>query len=409
MSSNETYRLSAGTLFILTAVIIIISCAGRQNLKRTDRITSFPVILQTIPVTGRLIEQETQRPVANATLHISGTSITASTDSTGLFDFPEVPIGMHRMMIHIPEYYPLVRSIGASPLALDSLLIAVPAASFMPHDTCRTVQGKIRMLEMQIGQLRKALSGCSEEIGLFQDYLIGHQPECTIMNPEVIEYKRETNKRGFIISYTLREPLVLENRFLGYQMKVFFKKAVFKEYRTVYYLDYTAGIQFSEMNASDEGQFRGWQKARCQVYEGSFRHFLSALATRHIEQEGFVLYRPPHVSPQGRPLLGYGTRQPEWAVIHEPYQFVRKLDGNRFELDFDGIIRVSYIFKGLGDKGGGTWGLTGKGQSSTIQLTNGPIQFNRYGHLVSLNTPHFTEYWKTIQVSEMLPLNYRPD
>lgn len=407
-SGNRNY-LSSALLWLLFAGIGLFHCSVQQGLKRQKRISEFPVILRTIPLTGRLIEQETRNPVADAKLFISGTSITTSTDTFGVFHFENIPFGMHRMMIFLSGYYPVVRSIGVSPEYQDSVIIAVPGASFIRQDTCRTDQAKIHMLEIQVNELRKALSGCSEEIALFRDYLIGHQPECQIMNPEVIEYKRENNNRGFFISYTMREPLILENRFLGYSMTVFFQKAIFKEFRYIYQINYSASIQFMEMETADQKQMNEWKKERQHVYEGSFRHFLSALATRQIEQEGFVLYRPPHVNPQGKPLLGYGTRQPEWTLIYDPYQFVRQLARNRYELDFEGIIRVSYIFKGLGDKAERTWGLTGKGQSSTIQLINGPIRFNRYGHLLSLNTPHFTEYWKTVQVSEMLPLFYRPD
>lgn len=359
---------------------------------------------------GHLVQQPSLEPLSMAKMYIAGTSMVAMTDTTGLFHLKNIPTGEHQLMIDLPGYYPVVLGIDIKPEMIVPFRIEVPEKSLIAKDTCQTEDSRIVMLEHQIADLRRKLSKCSEEIALFSRYLVGHQPECKIVNPEVIEYKREENKHGFLIHYTLRHPLILKNEYTGYRMTVFLQNAVFREYHYKYSINYSATVSYEPLKSNDARQCKFWRRMRRHVYEGSFRNFLVALAENTLVQEGFVLYRPSQVNMEGRALLGYSNQQSSWSLVYDIQElFVRDEEHDNFILSFDSMIRVAYILKGLGDKSTAEWGLSGDGQSSTIQLVSGPIQFNKYGHLLGYSKPHFSGYWKTTQISERLPLYYNPN
>ena len=397
-------------LFLFTRLsflicLLSIACATNRLTYHDESVSGFPIILPSISLMGHLVFQSSLEPVPMADLYIAGTSISAMTDSVGMFHLKNIPTGERQLMIELPGYFPVVLEID-----VKSEIVEVPEKSLVAKDTCQTYDSRIEMLELQVADLRRKLSICSEEIILFANYLVGHQPECEIINPEAIDYRREDNKQGFIIHYSLRHPLILENRYLGYRMTVFLQKAVFREYQYKYSIDYDASVNYESFESADTKQIKFWNQMRRRVYEGSFRNFLVALVYNNLDQEGFVLYEPSQINMEGRALLGFSNQQSNWSILYDIQKMItRNDDGESCQLNFGGMIRVAFIMKGLGDKSGTEWGLTGDGQSSTIQLVNGPIQFNRYGHLLGYSQPRFSGYWQTTQISELLPLDYNPN
>lgn len=394
----------------LIVSLLLISCSSNQMADYQDVTSGFPIILQGTSLMGHLVCETTQEPVPMAKMYVKGTSITSMTDTSGLFHLKNIPVGKRTLMIDVPGYFPVVMGLDVQSEIVIPFRIEIPEKSLVATDTCQTTEARVEMLEHQIIDLRYKLSKCSEEIALFEKYMVGHQSECKIINPEVIDYVCEENKHGFTIHYNLRHPLILENNYTGYRMTVFWEKAVFREYYYKYSIDYTASVNFESIESVDLKQVKYWNRMRRHVYEGSFRNFLVALVHNNLDQEGFVLYQPSQVNMEGRALLGYSNQQSAWSLVYEPQKlFSRAEKSQAYTLAFDGMIRVTYILKGLGDKSTSEWGLTGDGQSSTVQLVNGPIQFNQYGHTIGYIQPHFSGYWKTTQISELLPLDYNPN
>lgn len=400
-------RLFFSAYLLLLIVICVLSCTAQKELINNKPVFDFPVLLPTTQLIGHLVDSETSQPIKNARLFIGGNSIFSKTDSIGTFHFKNIPLGMHDLMVMLAGYYPLILRIEVSSEFHSPFLLEVPSKALVRKDTCQNNESRVQMLQMQIADLRRKLSKCSEEITLFRNYIIGNQPECRIINPDVIEYERKEHKSGYVVHYQMRHPLLIKNDFLGYHMTVFFKKAVFKELHNIYSIDYYASVHFKEMQPVDEKQMSLWNRNRRSVYDGSFRNFLMALANRQVEQEGFVLYMPPQTNTLGINSLGVASQDPTWSYVHDPYQFIKQIDHETYELNFEGMLRITNVYNDLGSRSRRLWGLTGQGQSSIIQLVDGPVQFNKYGHQTNLVNPNFSEYWKTKQVSELLPLNYK--
>lgn len=394
-------------LLVLSGILGFFQCAAQKEFTRKKEIVDFPVLVPTTQIIGNLVQAETDQPIQSAQLFINGNSISSRTDSMGTFQFRNIPTGLHDLMIDVEGHFPIILRIDISSKFYSPFLLEIPSSALIQRDTCQTNDSRVEMLQIQIADLRHKLSQCSEEINLFKKYIIGNQPLCHLVNPDVIDYERKDHKSGYVIHFTLRHPLILENRYLGYRMTVFFKKAVFKEIHQIYSIDYYASIHFKELLSDEIRQINAWKRNRRQVFEGSFRNFLMALANGQVEQEGFILYMPPQSNSLGIGGLGIASQDPTWSYVHDPYQFVKQINHETYELDFKGMLRVTNVYKDLGSRSRRLWGLSGQGQSSIIQLVDGPIQFNKYGHQTNLIHPNFSEYWKTTQVSELLPLNYK--
>jgi hypothetical protein len=141
------------------------------------------------------------------------------------------------------------------------------------------------MSEVIVKNSNEVEDGWTKHGQFFLQHFIGSTPfadSCTLLNPEVLKflyYKR--NDRYKILA---KEPLLIENRALGYNLRyqldsfVYFNQSKLNSYRGF--------CLFSEMDGTEE-QKKMWKENRAKAYQGSRLHFLRAYYDSTLKQEGF--------------------------------------------------------------------------------------------------------------------------
>lgn len=110
--------------------------------------------------------------------------------------------------------------------------------------------------------------------------------KCDLKNYQVIKFRR--NKKKNTISAVAYEPLIIENKALGYILKYQLEKFIYNFSSHVFY--YEGYPLFSEMEGSDKQKSK-WEKNRQAAYYGSMLHFMRALYRNKLPEEGFEIHK----------------------------------------------------------------------------------------------------------------------
>ena len=228
-----------------------------------------PALAQTTTLTGRVIDAATNQPLPFATVYIDGTTRGTLTDEAGEYRLADVPLGSVQLAASYVGY-----RTAKLPLRLTGGPRRIPLV--LQPDAAQlqavTVKGrKPRSWERQYRQFRAALLGES-----------AFANQCEITNGTLVEF---SEKEGHLLA-SAPEPLVIENKALGYRLH--YELLHFDFYRGA---TYWAGIsRFEELTPESPAQAARWRRARQRAYEGSTQHLLASLLTGTHEQEGFLVH-----------------------------------------------------------------------------------------------------------------------
>ena len=243
----------------------------------------YPVVGQDVrEVRGRVIDATTGDPVPDAHVFYSGTTIGDSSDSEGYFKLPHPRVDQVDLIVSMLGYSGQKRRIerrsfdfteqifDLMPVVLD--LAGVEVVGDIPKEWKRNLKR-------------------------FEDLLFStteYGNKCEIENPEVLhlsyDYKNES------ISASARVPLRIVNRALGYHVTIIDIKLEGNERGYTF----TGEFQFQELPSLSTKDQKKWEERRAKIYRGSMRHFLQALVSDRLEDEGFAVY---HVTRRGQALI----------------------------------------------------------------------------------------------------------
>ena len=107
-----------------------------------------------------------------------------------------------------------------------------------------------------------------------------------IKNPWVVDFKEgRAPGRGRYLAASASQPILIENRALGYQI----------EYHLQEFIDMSGGFHYFGLanfkNMDSEADSTLWEDARNSAYFGSVKHFLSSLLRNRAEEAGFLFYK----------------------------------------------------------------------------------------------------------------------
>jgi hypothetical protein len=247
---------------------------------------------QTTTLTGRVTDAGTGQPLPFATVYIDGTTRGTLTDDQGEYTLPNVPLGSVELAASYVGYRP-----AKLPLRLTGGPHRVPLALQPDAATLQAVTvtaRKPKAWQRQFRQFKAALLGES----VFAS-------SCEISNGRVVEF---SEKDGHLLA-TAPEPLVIENRALGYRL--YYQLLYFDWYRGILY--YAGHSRFEELTPESPAQAAHWRKARQRAYEGSTRHLMASLIRGTHEQAGFQVFKARFAVPadaQGPVLRAYNELGP---------------------------------------------------------------------------------------------------
>ncbi len=336
--------------------------------------------------TGTVTDAETGAPLPAAHVFLAETMNGTTTDAKGRFRLSRVPRGAHRLFVSM---------LGFEPAHVDTLVTEDRAYTFEVRLTPAVLEMDAITIEAKAdGKWRKRLEK-------FTRLFIGESPnadETTILNPEVLDF--EANWWGKLTARAT-EPLVIENRALGYRIRYFLKE--FSAAGGT--IRYDGEPLFEPLEPESPEEEARWEENRRRAYFGSFRHFMRAALADSLEAAGFVAYRIPTRENPERSRVKLPLRVP-WVFEDGPTPEERTLR-------FYGFIEVNYLREEEDEAFlrwmGAYYRRAPENQRSWLRLTDGPTTVDHMGEVVDPYGLTVYGYFAFERVADELPKEYRPD
>jgi len=230
------------------------------------------VVAQPI-IGGSVTDANTSMPVPAASVFISNSSAGIFTDNNGNFILKRVPEGRFTLVVSCVGYETFVKDFQGAGANLTIKIVLRRKATDLD--------------EIVVTPMDK--NGWINWGSLFIEQFIGtssYASACRIKNPKVLKFR--LNQKDSILTVSADEPLIIENKSLGYIMKYDLKEFTYYFYsNAVRY----SGYAFFEEISSDEKTSEKYKENRMKVYAVSFIHFIRSLYNETSEAEGFKIIR----------------------------------------------------------------------------------------------------------------------
>ncbi|MDO7887357.1 carboxypeptidase-like regulatory domain-containing protein [Hymenobacter cheonanensis] len=376
-------------------------------------------------LSGVVQDSATHQALAFSSVFLANTTLGATTDEQGRFEFPKVPAGSYDVVGSYVGYRLSKQSItigkGAAPQQVTLLL-----ASSGP----------------QLGEVVvEANPHRAEDFKKFSDFFLGESTfsqQCHITNPkDIVVYTNDSTKE---LTAAAKNFVQVENEALGYRLKYF---GMFFTYNPE--TDFTAFSGqpvFEEMTPRDAAQQRQWEANRATAYVGSFPHFVRSVYAGQLRANGF-LAQQVRLTPNPRfqrlePLLRrpagsltdaeqdslavLGKLDPAFATLYpaaRPLDSLRRVasDGRVF-LRFTGELQVAHFGEAPDANYTTPMATLGpeprkqpypaKREVSRLRLQTREAEIRPNGALRNPADISTGEYWGFEKMGEFLPLDYQP-
>ena len=377
-----------------------------------------------VRVSGRVVDAITQRPIPQAAVLVGGTAVRTTSDASGVFALPDVPLGRHTVIVVAPDY-----GTATLPLAVDAaepreVTLRLPrrleadstslaeGAYDNARDYIEALRRENRSLRRRMAQYKRlyeqAVAQTDGGLALFKRLYVGSSvvSECELLNPEVVRLETSGSRRRVeMTTVSVDEPLVVENRWLGYRVRVALVDFTMTQHRRGYSLRHDNVVAFEALNPQNDAEAERWAKNRLKVYRGSLRHFLTALAARRVEQEGFRVYAGTFVDD----VSSYGSsfsRAYDIEVDPSPYVATTEQPYERSLAVVD-ELKVTFPDQILSDDAD-FLGVSMGDQTSWLRVQRSPLPFTTDGRLLDPDRARLSGYWSIRRVCQMLPQGYQP-
>ncbi len=346
-------------------------------------------------ITGTVVDAKTGEPLPGAHVFIAVSMIGTTTDKDGRYRLSPVPLGAHRLYVSMLGFEPQSRDLN------------LREPRVYPFDF------KLEETVLEVGEITVEAKGdknWKKRLEKFTRLFIGETPNAEktkITNPEVLDF---VDKFGHFEARA-SEPLIIENRALGYRIQYFLKDFVAEPSRT----RYDGEPLYEEMEPSSPEEAAFWEENRRRAFIGSFRHFMLALLAGRTERQGFKVYSRPTAAPTANngPLGGGALRGNERYPV-DPATLLKpgEIPSEKI-LDFEGMLEI--IFMGEKEdpsylewaKKGGLGRKPGF-QTSWISLEKGPVTVDYKGDVIDPYGVTLYGYYAFERVADEVPKEYRP-
>ena len=330
-----------------------------------------------VVVKGRVLDDSTSTPLPLVNVFIANSTLGTVTDTVGRFEIERVPIGPQDIVASMVGYQhntKAVRLTDSSNAELEFRLkpqsVQVPAVVVEGRDP---IEWKKRLKR-------------------FDDAFLGstsNASRCRILNPEILDFF--VDKKTGRFTATARAPLQIENYALGYRCQYFLQ--LFRETKESWQYtsyQYVGVAKFEQMKADNKDEAKQWQMSRRRAYEGSERHFLTALLQKDSRRDGFRINRIRKYWVQAALQRPAGFEIDEDELVKPgDLPFQRRLSIEQpLQIVYTHLHQTRYSVIELD-------------RPSIIVYTNGypedPLSMLTYG------------YWAYQRFSDALPIDYTPD
>ncbi len=224
-------------------------------------------------LSGIVLDKTTGEPVIFAHVYLANTTRGTTSEVDGRFVLRPVPTGQFTLVCTMVGYESYLK---------DILLM----------------EGKSMKITIELVPSRKVLNEMEfkgeedrkwkRQYSIFERELLGETSNavrCEIMNPWVVDF--ETKKFEDLFSAHADQPLIIQNRILGYQITFLLKQFEIKRGQLIY----IGFPSFEALKVDDWDYVENFLRNREDTFQGSTRHFFYALIQGQLEEEGFKVYR----------------------------------------------------------------------------------------------------------------------
>ncbi len=231
-----------------------------------------------VQITGMVYDQK-RKAIENAQVFLASSALGAYTRGSGMFRIKNVPPGTYDLIVYKEGYGLRQFTVTVDASRKNNFNFRLkskpPAAA--------TVEGSAKDTKDHEKKVKK-----------FREGFFSTTPnsyESKIINPEVLEFP-EDNSASF--KAAAQEPLVFENRALGYKVTYFLKEFEI----TINFTKYHGFTRFEELTAESGEEAHKWRLNRLKAFRGSPTHFFASLFENYLWQakdnavlksEGFIV------------------------------------------------------------------------------------------------------------------------
>jgi len=350
---------------------------------------------------GTVVDSTTGEPLEGVNVFIAGSTTGTSTNDQGRFRIANVPLGAQQLYVSFVGY-------AAESRDLNLREPRVYEFEFQLRE--EVLQGEEVIVE---GERDEKWQRRFEQ---FKNAFLGQTPnaeQTEIQNPEVLSFEGGI---GTLEAFAA-EPLVIENRALGYRIEYHLEDFKRTQRRT----QYDGEPLFEELEGSPEER-KEWREARREAFMGSFHHLMLAMISDRVEEQGFKLYHRQGSTPDLASSSGVGSATPQVAGARTPIEVDEILKPGEVEgehiLDFDGVGEVVYrgeqeseayqIWRSQYASGGSFRGAAPRFQTSQFWLERGPATVDYKGEIVERYGVTVSGYFAFERIADRVPKEYRP-
>lgn len=219
-------------------------------------------------IKGTITEAGTGETLPAVHAYISQTTIGATSDENGRFEFSTTLGGAHELVFSFVGY--------------QTKRVAVNLEEDLELDI------ELEPDTFSLDEVEVVTTGDAvwyRNLERFENRFIGTSyfaRQAEIKNPWVIDFDKDDD--GHQTAYTSR-PIEIENQALGYKIFIDLVDFTWDEQSDTGL--YTFYSRFEEMETESRREERSWQNSRERAYRGSFEHFLESLYNGRLSQNRF--------------------------------------------------------------------------------------------------------------------------
>jgi hypothetical protein len=224
-------------------------------------------------ISGIIKDKTTGEAVLFAHVYLANTTRGTTSDANGRFSLEEVPAGQFTLVCTMVGYESYLQNI--------SLMAGKSMELIIELNPSRQLLNEIELKGQEDKKWKR-------QFKLFERELMGdvqNASRCEIMNPWVVDF--EIQKFDNLFSAHANQPLIIENRILGYKISFLLKRFEIERGQLIY-IGYPS---FEALDVDDWDYVENFLRHREDTFKGSTRHFFYALIQDKLEEEGFKVYR----------------------------------------------------------------------------------------------------------------------
>jgi hypothetical protein len=334
-----------------------------------------------------VIDSETLQPLPFANVFINNTTLGMATSVEGEFSIKDVPVGAPEVVFSFVGYQTYQTRVDVKEGEDFRLNI-------------KLVPMKEQLAEVQVKGTRD--KEWQRQLKKFEKIFLGADDlgrQCRIVNPYVIDFSR--GKNGDFLA-TASQPIDVENKALGYVVHYYLRS--FVSDGTSYSI--VGNARLEEMQASTAAEAVQWITNRREAYQGSARHLFKSIIDDRVVEEGFRLYTSRGVnSPTARTRV-FSQELDRTIIPYKPVDAVsagsnvheRRLTmGTRIEVHYINEAAIRPAYPDVGHS------------VSWIDMNSGSVRVSTDGILLTPLDVVFSGDISLARISNMLPLDYRPE